>query len=233
MAGETRAVDDFDDVLDAARALLRATEKIEFAVTSYGGAIALPQEISHASNNAPALRVEMEWLVAAVQLVRSGAPVSRRDERGKLWTRPLTPAGVAMQASLGAEGDGGYLAQLAEVLEAERSRKSSIDAELGVKCGRNNGCANQKVYWPGLGHAGAPACWTHVTADERTALESIYDSARDLYPCPGCGAGPGRACSEDAARLVLVNGRWPKVKSFSKRRVHTVRLDLAAGSHGA
>lgn len=184
MASEPEAVDDFDALLEAAERLLDATRGWEAAAIAYSGAIKLTRDLSHASNNVLPIEMELDELREAVKIVRSGAPIARRDDRGAIWKAPLTPRGIHLHAALAEPDDPDYLTQLADVLAVERARREEIDADLAVKCGRKHGCQNPKVYWPTLGHAEGPACWVHVTAEERAELEGPLRPRQGRLPVP-------------------------------------------------
>ncbi|WP_159600057.1 hypothetical protein [Agromyces humi] len=225
----TRAIDDFDDILDAGDRLLEALRAFRAAEGEYGGAIKLTRAFSDAFLSVTMVELELSELRHAVKVVREGAPIARADDRGVIWKRPLTPREIALHAALADEGDTNYLAQLADVLETERQRAALINADLDVKRGRGNDCRNFRVYWPGRSHAEAPACWKHLAPEEAASLEQLYDRAIAGYACPGCIATPGEDCSQEASELKLIDGRWPRVKSFRGRRVHPARLDASVG----
>jgi hypothetical protein len=66
----------------------------------------------------------------------------------------------------------------------------------------------------------------------RVALELMSHSARELHTHPGRDAGPGRSGGEDAARLVPEDGRWSKVKKFSKSSARSRGLfDVTTSEH--
>lgn len=83
------------------------------------------------------------------------------------------------------------------------------------------------VYVPPAGFSAGVGCWRHIGAADAERVAQIYDRAIAETQCLGCGAEAGAACRENDANgrsLPMVDGQWPKMRSFRNRKVHDVRL---------
>lgn len=158
----------------------------------------------------------------AVSLIDADAPVSPTGVKGYRWEPPLTLNKLFLYVDAAASTDPGYreAVQRNEAFAAERQQK--IDVARSQTC---TACGRRPVYLP-IDDA-AMDCYSHIAGDELKRVERVWDDAMDTLSCPGCNAPAGTMCTEDQDQLVLVNGRWPRIRRFRGRSAHKERLDLS------
>lgn len=183
-----------------------------------------------------------EW-AEAWDVVRSGEEVAGVIPRwdgltgefrggGRRWHGPQRPDQILDLVEAAPElGEGSsFLEQFAINERHRQAGEAQKAADLAHVCGAetsNGPCQTIPVSMPG-GRAGAP-CWRHLSAGQKEQLLAVWDAAVAEHDCPGCVATAGRKCfagEGEGARLKVVDGRWPRARQFSGRRVHQERLDL-------
>ena len=168
------------------------------------------------------LRQHLEHTRASFDVIRSGVPVKSTTPGGKNWIPPVGLGFLMWLVENADEGGLSFREQAAQNIALhERHEKQKQRAEAAV-CSRGNNCKVRCVTWPG--RESGPACWRHVTADEKSELSEIYDQAVETLECRGCLAAPGKQCREDSPQMQTVDGYFPRIRSFNSRKVHLVRL---------
>ncbi|MBF4625786.1 hypothetical protein [Clavibacter sp. VKM Ac-2872] len=148
--------------------------------------------------------------------------------RGKRWTDELAPRELIEQVRAGGNNEGKpYAQQLDENRATEAAVRAILDAVAQAPCGRGDDCQVHVVTLPR--DAPGPACWRHLTTDEKTSIGALYAQAVMEHTCLDCGALLGEPCdTSDSARLEPIDGRWPRVCSFLGQKIHKNRLDELA-----
>lgn len=178
--------------------------------------------LAHETEN---LEAGLTDLLAAIEIVEANAPVALLSAQGKAWKGKLNPHWMKYFAGIAAPEDAGYLAQLREVEAKAAARESELSQTCGRPTASGRACEATPVYWPGRGRVAG--CNRHMTVDEKTELQASWDSIERKNDCPGCTATAGQACKEDADKLRVVNGDWPRTRSFAGKKMHDVRLQIA------
>ncbi|TSI11724.1 hypothetical protein [Brevibacterium aurantiacum] len=162
---------------------------------------------------------EMEW---AYSYIEADGPTPAKTARGANWTAPIIPGILSHLAEIAGDSDLPFREQANQNGLKDREITERKNLEATAHCPRGAECKVRRVTWPGrdLG----PACWRHVTDDEKTELSLIYDSAVTELECRGCHASPGKQCTEDTPRMTRIDGYYSPIRSFNKRKVHRVRL---------
>ncbi|MDO4144199.1 hypothetical protein [Clavibacter michiganensis] len=178
------------------------------------------------------LREHLEQIALEVsfaeQVLTANWLVPELTARGKRWTDELTPRDLIEQVRAGGNREGRPYGQQLEANRAiEAAVRAKLDAVAQVLCGRGNACQVHVVTLPR--DAPGPACWRHLTADEKTSIGALYAQAVTEHACLGCSALPGEPCdTSDSATLEPIDGRWPRVRSFLGQKIHKNRLDALA-----
>lgn len=210
----------------AAAVVLTSIEQLAEASARYADTANLAEhEVLHYLHaDASELRSALQETKVVERILTSHAPVSPRTPIGGRWVDPLSPSQLIELAEAASESDEPYLVQLDTNQREDLQRRERLQATADAPCGRNGGCGVRRVYLPG--DTPGPACWRHLTADEGSSVENLYDMAVAKYTCAGCGAAPEEACElEVTSRLNMVDGKWPLTRSFRGRKVHKNRLD--------
>lgn len=163
-------------------------------------------------------------LLSAIETVESNAPVALLSTQGRAWKGRLSPHWMKYFAGIATAEDDGYLAQLRKVDVKAAARES----ELSVTCGRptasGRACEATPVFWPGRGRVAG--CNRHMTGAEKADLQASWENVERIKACPGCTATAGQACKDTAEDLRVVDGEWPRTRSFAGKKLHDVRLQL-------
>lgn len=162
---------------------------------------------------------EMEW---AYSYIDADGLTPAQTARGANWTAPVTPGLLSHLAETADNSDLPFREQAEQNGRKDRENSERKRLEATAQCPRGTDCKTRLVTWPGrdLG----PACWRHVTDDEKAELSRIYDSAVTELECRGCHASSGTSCTEDTPRMTRIDGYYSPIRSFNKRKVHRVRL---------
>ncbi len=220
-----RGADPIDELIQAMHTLARAADKVRAAVR----VVEKEYDLDVASSALDAAHYGSDStdlfgnaLREAVALIDADAPVSPTGVKGYRWEPPLTLEKLFLYTDAADAADPGYreAARRNAVFAAERQQK--IDTARSQTC---TACGRRPVYLP-IDEA-ATECYNHLVGDELERVERIWDGAINTIACPGCNASAGAMCTEDEDRLVLVNGRWPRIRKFHGRSVHKERLDLS------
>lgn len=150
------------------------------------------------------------------------------------WHASLTPSQVLDLADLAEHVDPpatlSFHEQLAENHQVLDARFAGLEAQCGRPARHGGLCAALPVYLPPHGHQSGQPCYLHQTPAEQADAIAVYDTAVAEHACPGCDAEAGVTCrvpdNNDYPRTNLVNGAWPRLRSFKGRKVHDVRLLL-------
>lgn len=227
-AGLTRAEYDANDereLYNAGFDLLKALYEYQAVARKYQqgeGLLELDEEMGRLAWASHGLEQELVQLGRAIEVIEEDIPIAAQSEQGRAWKPRLSPRWLQYFLGLAKPGDTGYVPQLMALIEKDKARE--LDAECGRTTKSGSECKAVPVYWPGRGRNSA--CGRHLTDDEKSSLEDVWSGIEQSRECPGCTAQPGKACSEDASALVLVNGEWPRIRSFAGRRMHDARLEL-------
>ncbi|SFR71711.1 hypothetical protein SAMN04488591_3115 [Microbacterium azadirachtae] len=170
------------------------------------------------------IRGELQDMRDARAIIQADIPVSGTSEHGIRWKTERSPRSIIWHAGHAAEGDPGYRRQLSNNREAEANFQRQQELEAATICGHGQGCRSRRVFWPGVDQQDSPACYRHLTPTASAVLADLYDSAVAKQECRGCLAAAGNPCKEEGRDIRAVDGRWPNIRSFKKRRVHQVRL---------
>ncbi|MDN6148846.1 MAG: hypothetical protein L0I94_08415 [Yaniella sp.] len=148
--------------------------------------------------------------------------VPAETKNGANWIPPLPPGVIAHLAGLATDGDETFRIQAAQNEAKHQKFEAQKNAEADTSCLQGNNCKNRRVTWPGKSLG--PACWLHVTEEEKIELSSLYDQAVQELPCRACHTAIGEPCDEEAS-VTRIDGYYSPIRSFNKRKLHKVRLD--------
>ena len=218
-----------DPLLSAARSVHKSLVAYRTAAETYKQEpMALPPLLAGLTALQESLLDEIQLFEQAQQIIQSESPVAPRDDRGLEWAGPQTPEAIIMYAQLAEPDDLDYRTQLTLATTKSAAREAARDDSLTARCGRPTAtgapCKTRSAYWPLRGYSGS--CARHLEQAEATLLTEMYDRAVKNVDCPGCGRVAGKSCSQQAGDLRAIDGRWPSLKAFNSRQLHTVRLDL-------
>ncbi|ALD14425.1 hypothetical protein GW571_14765 (plasmid) [Clavibacter capsici] len=214
----------------AADATDAALDQLEAASSEFFPAYRLRRP--YAIHDLLQLREHLEQIALEVsfaeEILTANWLVPELTPRGKRWTDELTPRDLIEQVRAGGNREGRpYAQQLDENRATEAAVRAKLDAVAQVLCGRGNDCQVHVVTLPQ--DAPGPACWRHLTTDEKASIGALYARAVTEHACLGCSAPPGEPCdTSDSAKLEPIDGRWPRVRSFLGQKIHKNRLDELA-----
>lgn len=161
------------------------------------------------------------FLRKATSDIDTDRPISPTTSKGYRWQPPLTLHYLFSYFENADDQDPGYRAAANQNGNFETERQRKIDLAAVQTC---TACGRRPVYLP-VDNA-ATHCYGHLFGDELDRTNHIWDTAINAYACPGCTASLGKMCSQEARDLKMVDGRWPRIRTFKGRAVHKERLDL-------
>lgn len=227
-------------IVHASRRFVEAMEAYSRAINQVGDdadVIALPEvldiALAYVAHGNP--RRDVAALAEAWYVVNSRTPVaamfSRYGRDGNVqerrWDGPLLPDQILHAAQIAPPDAVDYRTQLRENVEFYTRRGPTHDEKCGrpTKAGRD--CQLLPVYVPAVGFLDANPCWRHITDEESTALQALYESAVADHDCPGCLSPAGVHCliGEDLEHPQTVDGAYPKARKHADIQAHDVRLD--------
>jgi hypothetical protein len=159
---------------------------------------------------------------AAYSYIANEGLVPAETKNGVNWIPPIPPGVLAHLASLATAGDETFRNQAAQNIAKHQRVEAQRKADADAYCLHANTCRNRRVTWPGRSHG--PACWRHVTEDEKIELSSLYDHAIETLSCRACHAVSDEPCVEGTLET-RIDGYYSPIRSFNKRKLHKVRLD--------
>lgn len=205
--------------------LLEALRQYQAAVRLYedgGRWLDLDEQMEAMGWGSASLETELVQLHRAIEVIEEDIPIAKLSGNGHPWKPRLSPKWIDYFLGLAEPGDRGYVPQVMDLIAIDEARE--LDAPCGRPTKSGAPCQAIPVHWPGRGRIAG--CNTHLTSEEKANLQEVWDGIESDHGCPGCPSGPGETCNEDASTLVVVDGQWPRIRHFSGRRLHDVRLAL-------
>lgn len=170
------------------------------------------------------LRAELASALEVMRLIDSGVSVAATTPRGNFWTTPLTINQAFRLMEQASPDSLGFRIQADSNYAKHVARSYRQHAAASSTCGRGNNCQTRTVTWPG--RTRGPACWRHLTPEEREELTKLYDLAVENRPCEACQSSPGEPCDENAEPK-NIDGWFSPIRQFNKRSVHLIRLEAS------
>jgi hypothetical protein len=164
----------------------------------------------------------LQEMGAAYSYIANAGRVPAETKNGVNWIPPIPPGVLAHLASLATAGDETFRNQAEQNIAKHQGVETQKKAEADAYCLHGSTCRNRRVTWPGRSHG--PACWRHVTEDEKIELSALYDRAIQTLSCRACYAAIDDPCVEGTLET-RINGYYSPIRSFNKRKMHKVRLD--------
>jgi len=224
-SGEARGYESFLDYSRAVQKLVTALENAQEARWDYEQVahdIDPPEFLDEVlATNPESLLYGLQEMEAAYAYIANGGPVAAETKKGANWIPPIPPGVLAHLATLATPADETFRNQAAQNIV--KHQQFEVQREAGAEpCLHGNTCKTRRVTWPGRSQG--PACWRHITEDDKLELSALYDQAVQTLSCRACHAALGEPCLEEGLTS-RVDGYYSPIRSFNKRKVHKVRLD--------
>jgi len=224
-SGEVRGYENFLEYSRAVQKLVRALENTQEARGEYEQVahdIDPPELLEEAlATNTESLLHGLQEMDAAYAYIANEGRVVAETKKGANWIPPIPPGVLAHLAALATPGDETFRNQAAQ--NKMKHQQFEVQRAAGAEpCLHGNTCKTRRVTWPGRSQG--PACWRHITEDEKFELSALYDQAVQTLSCRACHAAIGEPCLQEAL-TTRVDGYYSPIRSFNKRKVHKVRLD--------